>query len=153
MEIQQRNKKIYIFISLIIYSLWLLLNTILLIKSSTYEKESITILFPFNYRSNPGLWAYDVSEFICYTCVIPYLIYSHVKRHVLFANKLNSLNYWLFLLIIAYFDFVLLYLIVSNNHDVSFFLISTIGGGVLFLLSMHITEIFISMLPCFKKKR
>lgn len=92
METQQRtNKKtLYIFISLSIYSLWLLLNTVLLVKSSTYEKESITILFPFNYRSDPGLWAYDLSEFICYSFVIPFLMYSYIKRHFLLANKLNK---------------------------------------------------------------
>lgn len=154
MKTQQRtNKKtLYIFISLSIYSLWLLLNTVLLVKSSTYEKESITILFPFNYRSDPGLWAYDLSEFICYSFVIPFLMYSYIKRHFLLANKLNNLKSWLFLFIIAYCDFVLLYLIVSDNYDVSFFLLSTIGGLVLFLLSMHITKTFISMLSCFNRK-
>lgn len=68
--------------------------------------QSIPVLFPFNYRSEPGLWAYDFTEFIVYACVIPYLVYSYLKKHLFFSEKPLIFNIYSSLFIIAYCDFI-----------------------------------------------
>ena len=141
----------YIFLSLLV--LWVSLNIFLPVKTFSYHSlQSASVLFPFNYRSNPGLWAYDFTEFIGYSCVIPYLIYTYMKKQVFFSEKLEKFNSCFLLFMIAYCDFTLSFLIVSDNYDVAFFLLSTIGGLALFLFSKYITEVFLSMFPCFKRK-
>lgn len=123
-----------------------------MIKSSIADKESIAILFLFNYRSNPGLWAYDFTEFIGYSLVITFLIYSYIKKHILLADKLDKVKAWFILLILAYCNFVLFFIIVSDNYSIAYLLFAIIGGIMLFQISMYITEIFISIFTNHNKK-
>lgn len=151
-KIWYREKIWYIFLSLIV--LWVLLNVFLFIKTLSYNSmQSIPVLFPFNYRSEPGLWAYDFTEFIGYAFVIPYLVSSYLKKYLFFSEKPLIFNICFSIFFIVYCNFILLFLIISNNNDIAFLLLSTIGGVVLFLFSMYITEIFLSQFPCFNKKK
>lgn len=73
-----RERIWYIFLFLIV--LWGLLNVFVYKTFSYNSMQSISVLFPFNYRSEPGLWAYDFTELIGYACIIPYLVSSYLKN-------------------------------------------------------------------------
>lgn len=131
----------YVFLALI--TLWILLNIISLVKSFSYNSiQSVSVMFPFNYRSDPGLWAYDFSEFIVYSCFIPYLLCLYFKKCLLRIRKKVFVTILSFL---AYCNFVLLFMLFSDNYDMALLLVSIIGGALIFLFAMHIAEILFSI--------
>ena len=68
-----------------IYVIWVIINTILLIIGNSYHApEPLENFFP----SSPYLADYDVTEFILYCLIIPFVIYLIV------ANKDNIKNYY-----------------------------------------------------------
>ncbi len=127
---------------LLLLLIWISLNVVLLIKSfiQGHFVGSIVVLFPLNYRSDPGLWAYDFTEFICYVCFVPVLVFKKYARLVRKGFILISL------LTFAYCDFVLGFLTVSDNYPVAGLLLSIIYGVVMFAGAMYVTGLLFDIL-------
>ena len=130
------------FLTKALFLLWLLLHIALLIISfSQGSIQSVFALFPFNYKSQPGLWAYDITEFIGYSCVIPYLVWTSIKRKISSSRRIAIFTP----LCIAYCDFLLAFMLFSDNYDVAFFLLSIIWGLLIFLLARYVVEMIFSI--------
>lgn len=61
------------------------------------------------------------------------LVSSYFKKYLFCSEKPLIFNLCSSLFFVAYCNFILLFLIVSNNNDIAFLLLSTIGGLVLFV--------------------
>lgn len=101
-----------------IWNIWLLLNLSLLIiasRQTAIADNRIVYIYPFNYHmANTSLWAYDITEFIGYTLILPPIIaflFKKFKRAekncfnkmIVFAFKTYTI-YCFGFVVIAYLD-------------------------------------------------
>lgn len=64
-----KKKNIYFTSGIIL--LWITLNVVILnIASNDNSVDQFLYFYPFNYNTCPGLWAYDISEFLVYGIIL-----------------------------------------------------------------------------------
>lgn len=92
----------------IVWLAWIALNAMVLyLSSSMLADNKFDDFFPVNYMEHPGLWSYDVSEFVVYGVVVPYIMYINVKYYHKHSKAKYVKAYDIALSVFVAFSFVL----------------------------------------------
>lgn len=104
----------------ILWLVWLSLNAILLYLSSSMPvADKLSTFFPVNYMDAPGLWSYDVSEFVIYGFVVPYMMYANVKYYHKHSKEKYVKVYDVVLSVFIAFSFILVAFVLMGNNEVA----------------------------------
>lgn len=127
------NKNKYLLFLSILSCLWEIINITLFVKSAgtATMKEKISVFFPFNYNDNPGLWAYDITEFSCYTLAV-LLALNHLYTH---RNTTQRTEACFYIAAFLYCNFVWAFLAFSCYHAVGLLLFSIIRAAAIVMIS------------------
>lgn len=90
-------------------ALWILANLLLLVFALRKLPlgNRLYTFYPFNYNHNVGVWAYDITEFVSYSIILPFLLY-HLFDFMWKHSKKRTQNVALFITIIYCLGFILL---------------------------------------------
>lgn len=92
----------------IVWLAWIALNAMVLyLSSSILADNKFSTFFPVNYMDAPGLWSYDVSEFVVYGFVVPLFLYVNVKYYHKHSKAKYVKAYDIALSVFVAFSFVL----------------------------------------------
>ena len=132
---RDRNAMMYKILGSALMGVWTIINILLYVRSSqlTSHGNRLAFFFPFNYNySDYSLWAYDISELLVYTILLPlmiflmmrYVLLNHEgeKRKRLIKYIIIFIAICFFLTIIAFFD---------NTAFIKLFF-SAIKGAIIF---------------------
>lgn len=120
-----------------IMALWFILNSAILLKAITIKPldSRLNHFYPFNITSDLRLWAYDFSEFFCYTILLPAIIFLFSKIYGL------AIKNYIIAIVIYFYGFAIISLI--DNYSLNHFYLSLLKGSLLFLLSYKIATAII----------
>ena len=132
MDFKNRKNNVFLLIAV----LWFFINLMLLkfaLDKMPLGNRLLTF-YPFNYKSNAGIWAYDITEFISYTFVFPFLFYFLLLKQPKEASGKSVSKYALFFIIYCLAFAAISFL---DNSSIVYFFISLFKASLIFLLSMY----------------
>lgn len=135
-----KNKQYLLEVS--IYLIWVILNIVLFQKS--FESDGMgsqdKYFFPFNYRcSSTCLWAYNISEFVLYTIILPFVIIGMYKYALSMDDRKIKNRYARIIWIIIIYCFVFAIVAMFDDAVLIEFMLNIAKAIAKFLLVFYIT--------------